>query len=168
MNENCWLPELMVQSDYEDWQHYYDAVYGIFHSDFIEDHPYFESKKVVIRKYPIEHGREDAFFHVTCQDYYHQNDRAPDFRRCERIRWVRKFIENYNCDPSLCEDCEGVKIWAEPYHSTERVHLLLEEERYLVVLERRRDYILLITAYYVDQDHSLDKLVRRWMKNRAS
>lgn len=162
MANDCWLPELFDVSDLRNWEQIYNDIYAIFHEDFIESAPIFEGKKVWIRKYPYEFGREKAFYHLTCQDYEKTMDRKPDLRRCERVRWIRAFIENYACDPSLCEDCDGVKVWSEPYKNTSRVYLLLEEELYVVILERRENYVLLVTAFYIDQDHKMDKLIRKW------
>lgn len=155
MNE-CWLPELEYFEDYQSsWAIYERVLYDIFRQDFVNDHPKFEGQVVKFRWQPIEYGKPEAFFHLTCQDYSKTGDRVPDFRRCERIRWVRAFIENYHCDSSLCEDCDGVKVWRQPYKNKERVHILLEEERYLVVLEPRSSYCLLITAFYLQYDHTL-------------
>lgn len=124
--DNCWLPKLEFWDDYNnDYPQYQEALYEIFQNDFIKSRPTFEGKQVNIRKHPIEYGKEEAFFHVTCQDYLKSGERVPDFRRCERIRWVRAFIENYNCDITQCEECEGVKVWSEPYRNTTRVHMLL-------------------------------------------
>ena len=49
-------------------------------------------------------------------------------------------------------------VWSTPYKGHSRVKMLLEDEQYLVVLERREKYCLLITAFYVDQEHRLEKL----------
>lgn len=165
ISETCWIPKQELFDDYEnDWKKYEAALYAIFKSDFIDNHPYFEGKQVNIRKHPMEYNKEEAFFHVTCQDYLKDGERVPDFRRCERIRWVRSFIENYNCDASLCPECEGIKVWNEPYKSTTRVHILLEEEKYMVVVERRVNYCLLVTAFYFDKDHTLEKKIKHYEK----
>ena len=42
--------------------------------------------------------------------------------------------------------------------------MLREDEQYLVVLERREKYCLLITAFYVDQVHRLEKLRKEFDK----
>ena len=160
MNNNCWLPNLEYYEQYNSWPEYQNALYEIFKSDFINDKPIFKGKRVNIRKYPTEHGIEEAFFHITCQDYLKNGNRVPDFRRCERIRWVRAFIENYNC--ARCQECDGIKIWSEPYKNTFREHLLLEEERYIVILEQRNNYYLLITAFYLEHDHTLNKQLQRF------
>lgn len=166
--ENCWLPKLELFDSYNnDFSNYQSALYEIFQNDFIKTHPLFEEKQVNIRRHPIEHGKEEAFFHVTCQDYMKQGERVPDFRRCERIRWVRAFIENYNCDITQCEECEGIKVWSEPYRNADRVHMLLEEERYMVVVERRETYCLLITAFYFNQDHSLRKKLQHYERYKV-
>ncbi|MBQ7016939.1 MAG: hypothetical protein IJN10_08310 [Firmicutes bacterium] len=166
---SCWLPELEYYEDYDnDYPQYQDTLYEIFSKDFIKSRPIFEGKQVNIRRHPIEYGKEEAFFHVTCRDYLKSGERAPDFRRCERIRWVRAFIENYNCDPKLCEECEGIKVWREPYKNTTRVHMLLEEERYMVVVERRESYCLLVTAFYFEEDHSLRKKLKRYAEYKSN
>jgi hypothetical protein len=169
MNEHCWLPELICYYDYGgNWTNYQDAIYSIFKSDFVDSKPYFENKQVRIRKHPMEYGKEEAFFHVTCQDYQKNGERVPDFRRCERIRWVRSFIENYECDLTQCENCDGIKVWREPYKANHRIHLLFEEERYIVVLEHREKYCLLITAFYIEHEHMLNKKLKRYDRYRAS
>lgn len=42
--------------------------------------------------------------------------------------------------------------------------ILIESERYLVVLEPHKDrgYCMLVTAYYVDHDHSFNKLLKEY------
>ncbi len=43
-----------------------------------------------------------------------------------------------------------------------RVHFLFEEERYLVILEKRKTYNLLITAYYLEYDNALEKQLKHY------
>jgi len=167
MSNNCWLPKCEYYDSSQPWIDYEDFLYSIFRTDFIDSHPEFEGKDVRIRFHPIEYNKEEAFYHVTCQDYLKDGERVPDFRRCERIRWVRAFIENYNCDSSKCTGCDGIKVWEKPYKNNQRIHLLFEEERYIVVLERRDNYVLLITAFYIEQDHTLEKKVKEYHQYKA-
>lgn len=149
MSTEPWLPKLEYYENYgRSWNDYESALYAIFKTDFIDSQPFFHGKPVHIRKHPIEYGKEEAFFHVTCQDYQKNHDRSPDLRRCERIRWIKAFIEHY-------ADCDTMKIWDEPIRSKVRTHLLLEEERYIVVLEKRANYYLLVTAFYLEHEHTL-------------
>lgn len=158
-----WLPSLVPYNSDTEWGEYQEHIYSIFCDDFKISYPVFENKRVKIRYHPIESGKEEAFIHVTCQDYLKDGKREPDLKRCERIRWVRKFIENYKCIDG-CKTCDGIKVWDKPYKNTLRTHILLEEEKYIVVLEKRPEYCLLITAYYFDKGHMLDKKLRDYQK----
>lgn len=163
MSNNCWLPNLELFDDYNNnWDNYQESLYNIFKNDLIYNPPSFEDKIIKIRWQPIEYNKPEAFFHVTCQDYSKDGERCPDLRRCERIRWVKAFIQNYNCDSSLCNGCAGIKVWNELYQNKKRVHILLEEERYMVVVEPRERYCVLITAFYFDHDHALAKKLKKY------
>ncbi len=170
MKNNCWLPCLEEFNDYGDWGRYEAVLYEIFKNDFIATKPCFENKPVNIRKHPMEGNKEQAFFHVTSQDYFKDCERVPDMRRCERIRWIRSFIEKYKCDPTKCIECQGVKVWEEekqPKWNGNRVHLLLEEERFMVVLERRGTFFLLVTAFYLERDHTLRKKIQQYINSTS-
>lgn len=168
MDNSCtWIPNLELYENFDGWDAYQEHIYQLFCNDFKYSNPYFEEKIVKIRFHPIEFNKEEAFFHVTCQDYNKDGERVPDFRRCERIRWIRKFIENYNCDLSKCNDCDGIKVWEEEVRNVYRTHILLEEEKYMVVLEKRKGYCLLITAFYFNNNHSLKKKIKKYYEYKA-
>lgn len=163
------LPNLEYLDDYKDWKEYQDALYEIFSNDFKRSQPLFLGLKVFHRKFPMEYEKEEAFFHITCKDYENNRDRNPDMRRCERIRWVRYFIDNWEMCRTRdisCDDCEGIKAWFEERKTGERAHILLEEERYIVVVELRDEYCLLITAFYIEYDHMLNKYYKRYQKSK--
>ncbi len=166
MEDECWLPELIVCEDLEKWEEYEDLIYSEFVADFIDSNPTFHGRRVQIRKHPIEFEREDAFWHVTCCDYSKNKERNPDLRRCERIKWIRAFIENYECNGFCCDECDGLYIWSTIYKPTKspRFKILFEEERYVVIVEQREKYCLLITAYYIDQEHRLEKMLKEYEK----
>ena len=86
LSENCWLPTQELYENYDSWKEYEDMLYSIFKHDFLDDYPCFENVRVNVKHYPIEYGKEEAFFHTTCKDYSGDGERVPDFRRCERIR----------------------------------------------------------------------------------
>lgn len=157
-----WLPDLIECKNWAEYEKYINRIYQIFLHDFVDSQPVFEGKTVRIRYQPKIDGRIQAFYHITSTEYQKETDRNLDAKRCSRIKWPRSFIENYRCDPSGCIDCKGIKYWEEPYGSNQRIYLLFEKEMYVVILERRPDYILLITAYYLDYPHSLRKLLKRY------
>lgn len=41
-----------------------------------------------------------------------------------------------------------------------RIHLLNELDRYIIVLEERDNYILLITSFYISEEHTLIKKLK--------
>ena len=44
----------------------------------------------------------------------------------------------------------------------------IAEERYIVILEKRPTYYLLITAYYVEYDHNVRKLLKEFEKAKSA
>lgn len=162
MIECVWLPGLETCNDLANYCDYEDHLYyDIYKKDFIDSHPTFQDAIVDIRKKPYDNNKEDGFYHVTCKNYNDQNDREPDLRRAERIRWIRPIIENYKkCND--CNDCSGVLHWEEPYKNTTRIYFLLKDERFLVILEPRNTYYVIITAFYIDYDRKLRELLSHY------
>jgi len=79
-----------------------------------------------------------------------ENERLPDLRRCERIRWPRSIIDNTHSD--------HIKYWKNIRKGKERIVLALEDFSYVVIPSDRGEYVLLWTAYYVEHEHSRRKL----------
>lgn len=82
-----------------------------------------------------------------------------DPARCERIRWPRPVIEHHDacnvCDYGQCD-----KPWV--WKNGKKVKIYLPDDRYLVVLEERRDIWLFITAYQVNWSHSAEKIEKEY------
>ena len=77
MTKCPWLPPLEIYEPCCEWIQYENKIYEIFSRDFIETYPIYNNKQIKIRHYPMEFGKEEAFFHVTCQVYSNSN-RDPD------------------------------------------------------------------------------------------
>lgn len=151
------------------WMEYQDKLYSVFCRDLKDSEFTFKGKIVKIRYQPIEFGKEEAFFHITCQDYKKDGDRVPDLRRCERIAWVRQFIEA--ADANVPVEFEGstyeLKIWIERVKNDLRYHILCEELRFMVVVSERDRYSLLITAFYFEYNHTLRKKLEKYKEYKA-
>lgn len=147
----CWIPEIIICEDLSRYSEYIEKLYNLFKRDFIDSQPAYNNAIIDIRRTPYDQGKEDGFWHVTCKDYHTGGERNADLRRCERIEWIRKTIENYDCN-TKCDECDGVLVWDQPYKGTFRTHFLLKEERYLVIIEPRKTYYILVTAFYIDED----------------
>lgn len=159
-----WLPPLMPQEPYESFPHYEDRIYEVFRQDFIDSHPSFKGLQVNVRRQQQEDdGKWAGFVHMTSHDDHIAGDRVPDLPRCERIRFPRQLIEHY-LDCPICHYtiCEKPLAWWSERHGRRRIQILMESERYLVVLEPHpeKNYCLLVTAYCVDHDHSYHKLLK--------
>lgn len=153
-NEPDWLPPLVLFSDYGgDWDSYLDAIYDYFKQDFVDSKPVFQGRRVGLKRHPMTQGKEATFWHMV-QEGSIEEDRTPDFRRCERIRWPKPIIE-HDAD-------KAIKVWANQRRGEERICLWFEQENYLVILAVRGKYILPWTAYLVEQPHRQRKLQKEY------
>jgi hypothetical protein len=91
-----------------------------------------------------------GFVLASVQEGRVEDDRMPDLRRCERIRWVRWIIENGATHAEIDE-------W-QNRRGTETNALLWYRQEYLVVLAQRRDYWLLKTAYCTEKSGRIRQL----------
>ncbi len=163
-----WLSPLVLMDDFGvNWYKYDNYLYQIFKKDFIDSKPYYKEKPVNIRKHPTVADKEQAYFHVTSVDSSKTpedaNDRIPDLRRCERVAWIRQIIENHLCSDN-CNGCNKIKYWPELYKGKRRWHLLFEDYKFLVIIEERQDYNLLISSFYIERDHQLKKKLKKYEK----
>jgi hypothetical protein len=148
------FPELLYLKDFGGKFHnYFSAAYAVFEHDFIKSQPQFNKLKVAVRKYPEVDGIHRTFYHITHEGEDEQN-RTPDIRRMERIRFPRFFIDN-NTHPEIL-------IWKNTRGKDERVLLFNEIENYIVVLTERKEFYLFITAYYVETEHRKRALLKEY------
>lgn len=148
------FPNLIYLHDYGgNFQAYFTAVYKIFEHDFIKSQPQYEGLKVAVRKYPKMDGLHRTFYHIT-HEGEDENNRSPDIRRMERIRYPR-FVVEQRKHPEIL-------IWKNRRGKDERILLFNESENYLVVLTQRRDYLLFITAYVVNREHRKRSLLKEY------
>ena len=149
-----WLPPLVLFNDFGgNWETYMEAIYSFFKQDFIDNKPVFQGRRLGLKRLPMTHGKEATFWHMI-QAGVVEEDRIPDFRRCERIRWPKPIIEH--------DDDPAIKIWSNRRGRDNRVCLWLIRENYLVILADRGDYILPWTAYLVEQPHRQRKLMQEY------
>ncbi|MDD4874621.1 MAG: hypothetical protein PHE15_06595 [Dehalococcoidales bacterium] len=149
-----WLPAFVLLEQYEgDWERYIEAVYQYFKTDFIDSKPQFEDRRVGLKRYPLYQQKESAFWHCTSEGEEEQ-ERIPDIRRCERIRWPRPIIEHSND--------KAVRCWHNKRGAEKRILLWFYKKDYLVVLADRDTYVILWTAYPVIYQHAREKLMKEY------
>lgn len=141
-----WLPPLITLSDHDGkFDPFLEAVYKAFCDDFVHSKPSYDGKPFGLKKHPIELNKEATFWHVVSQGST-EADRNICLQRCERIRWPRPIIE--------AAMSGKVRIWKNSRRSEDRIVLAVDDFSYVVVLAERAAFVLLWTAYIVEQDHS--------------
>ncbi len=154
MGSSGFLPPLVLLNDYENnWHRYFDVIYNFFRQDFVTSKPNFKGKRFALKRNPVINGKEATFWHIISEGGV-EGERLPDLRRCERIRWPRPIIEAVRS--------EHVKCWKNKRKEEVRVVIALEDFSYVVVLADRGDYVLLWTAYCVEQEHRRQKLRKEY------
>jgi len=163
-NNVNWLPGLVTLEDSgNNWDRYLDAVYSIYKADFLDSRPTYRGTLVGVKRLPIERGKEAGFWHLI-QEGREEDDRIPNLRRCERIRWPRPVIEHGH-EVSIC-------AWRNVRHTKAGVQrnicLWLQEHEYLVILRIRKNGILFWTAYPVTEEHKKKKLWREYEESKKT
>jgi len=148
------FPDLIFLEDYKgDFSSYFKEVYKIFENDFIKTQPLYDGLRVSAQKQPEIDGIHRTFYHITHEGEI-EKERTPDLRRMERIRFPKFCIIN-------CPHSE-LLIWEKNIGNDNRIHILNEEQRYLVVLTKRKGYLLFWTAFYIMENHTLKNKIKEY------
>lgn len=152
-----WLPDIYpFTACNNDWARYCDQLYAFFHADFIHSKPIFETLSVNTKRHPEYNDKAATFWHIISEGS-NEEERVPDFRRCERIRWPRPVIEN----------SQAVKVWENDRKGQKNICIWAEEEEYVVILRKREGYFLFWTAYLVTHEHMKRKLAKEYQDFQA-
>ena len=157
------LPALIFLSDHEGvFINYFEAVYSVFVRDFVNTKPSYRSQVLKLKSHPYIDGKEYTFYHLTHDGKIEEN-RLPNIRRMERIAWPRPMIDN-SVDSDL-------KVWENKRGNKTRILIFHEDESYLVILDKRKKYILLWTAYLVDHPNQKKRLLaeyKQYLKTKTA
>lgn len=150
---------LVECKDYGKYSEYEDELFAIFLQLYEHGTLVYNGKIVRMKHYPPDYGEKTGFYHMICENYQHtgdENDRKPNFRRCERIKWPKEIIEK------CAEHCERIMIWENQRHGKQNILLYCPELDYLVVFGKRNNYLLLTTAYPVDYPNKRNDLIKEY------
>lgn len=155
-----WLPEqISFSKDFSgDWESFFNHVYALFERDFVHDKPIYDGERLGLKRYPEHDGKSATFWHLISEGSI-ESERTPNIGRCERIEWPSSII---NAVPN-----QHLKVWIEQRKGEDRIHIWLESENYLVVLNKRTNYILLWTAFHIEREHEKRKYEKRWLKYKS-
>lgn len=143
------LPDLVRFEDYGgDWTAYRDALFEIYETQLSRANLDFRGTRIACERHPETEGKDFRFWHLV-SDGEVEDDRIPNFRRCERLQWIAWIIQN-------ADTCAEIDIW-ENKRQGQRNVLLWYAEDYLVILRKRNGYHLLKSGYCIEHEHARRK-----------
>lgn len=155
-----WPPPIVECQDLAKWQEYEDKLYKIYLRDLYRDPPQFFGKIVKTKYHPPYKGKAFSFWHLTHEGKI-ESERTPDLKRCERLCWIKPFIEQYT----------KLYFWIRP-DKQNRHYIWSEEHQYLIVLQPKKDCFFLVTAYYVERKEKVreytNEAIRYGDNNKAA
>jgi hypothetical protein len=143
------------------WSEKEENLYNIFRKDFKGKNLIHDGIKVVFDARKIEGDKEEGFWHVITKTDFQTKERLLDFRRAERLHWIKIILEDSENELSIkrwnCLDKRRKKI---------RRYLWLEKEDFVVVLEKSKNkkLYILVTAYYIEGDSTRRSLNKKYGK----
>lgn len=146
-------PDLLIFSgEGEKWKKYEDDLFAIFKSTIADGELKFQGLPVNPRRFPEEKGKHFTFWHLITEGDT-ESERTPDLRRCERIGWVAWIIRNCGTSPDIT-------FWESKRGTARNFVLWYEKGQFAVILSKRSRYFILLSAYFVDEDHRIEAFKR--------
>ena len=100
VNKCSRMPELILLSDYDDWENYLEALYVEYKNDFYENETYHHSKPVKTFTELEYNLMQTTFNHITTKG---GNDRLYNETRCQKIKWIKAILEGF------CGECDDIR-----------------------------------------------------------
>lgn len=130
---------------------YLDTLYQKFLAELAHGNLYWKrpDKPLSLRRQPEVEGRHDSFWHIVSGGSSVPGDRELDAERCVRIGWIRPMIQQFNREfPN-----EKLVHWwiTPPRWNGDRYGLATQDFDYVIFVDERPTFALLVSAYYVRQ-----------------
>lgn len=123
-----------------DWDTYLDELHTIFIETLSNRKVLFSGLPVSLRKNPTYKDKSFTFWHLISEGEK-EEERIPDIRRCERLAWIHWIIEN-------AATSDDIFCWENKRGTHNHIVIWFDKENYVVILEKRKSYFLLKTAYF--------------------
>lgn len=144
-----WLPPLVFLDDFPSEQEYEDELYRLFCADWIfGDPPTFRGIPIRIRNGTAIDGKDFGFWHLLTGGGNEANGPLL-LERCECISWARCLIDH--------ADTPNTRVWREGRPGRGSWLVATPDFSYVVILDERGDYLLLVTAYPEERQRRRDK-----------
>lgn len=133
------LPNPIYFQDYDgNWTNYQKKLHGIFLGTILNKLT-FLGLPVRCRYFQPINKKHRSFWHLISEGSKNDEERIPDLRRCERLPWISHMIKNSHN--------KEIKCWENNRNKNTNTILWLPPESYMVILSKRKDHYLLLTAY---------------------
>ena len=145
-------------------------MYDIFHRDFVSNSTYLAGKIYINpRSHNKDEGKERDFWHLTTREekekvfinrkpVWKVIGRYPDFRRSERLEWVKQILTNHTH--------QSIKMF---YHKETnkkrdiRLYLWAYDSDFVVILQKLgKSSSFLVTSFYVDNEGKVEEYEKRY------
>lgn len=159
--------ETIDRKNDESLKEYHERSYIVFRETLMNDKIKFNGLPVRVREIPFEDNKVQGFFHVISEQDKRSRVRLYKDERVKYIPFIAKMITEFKQCDNCIENCSKIKIWTAPYLgkvSIQRVKIYFEKYDYIVILERRKEYYQLVTAYVVDRQDRRDSLLKEYEK----
>lgn len=147
----------------------FDVLYDYFCADFVDNKTYLNSNIYINPKSnQKDDGKELVFWHLTTREtkiqkkvgnrWIVEKERLPDYRRSERLVWIKKIIENHAID-------EVKMFYHQETNMTKdiRLYLWLEDYDFVVILQKLgKSSSYLVTSFYVDREGKRQEYQKRY------
>ncbi len=153
MSEQCtWLPELILLETFGGaWGDYVEALYAAFSKDFLVPLPKFDGRRLGLKRMPEHEGKCCTFWHFISEGA-REAERTPDLRRCERIRWPRRMLDE------AAAGGDRVHVWSNARGTERRWVIAVTDFSYVLILTDRGEFLLPWTAYAVEYKNRRQQL----------
>ncbi|KAF0152209.1 MAG: hypothetical protein FD143_1306 [Ignavibacteria bacterium] len=137
-----------------------NSIYQIFLDDFLSNSFFINNKKVIIKNhYSTLKGYEkyfETFVHIVTWKSSKAGKRVFDFRRANRVHWIRSILEQRN-DPRIkyFQYAEG--------DGALRDYYWFDEKDYIVIVEQITVEYLLVTGFVIDNRNRIQKRYEKYL-----
>lgn len=147
-------PPLIELSEFSgSWALYSEHLYQVFLKTLVNADLKFKGLRISYQFRPAYDGKHFGFWHLISQGDK-EEDREPDFRRCERIGWISWMITNAYL-------CSNIRVVKQKRRGMDSAILWEVNTNYMVVFHLRKDFWLLKTAYLA-KSNKVRELNRLW------
>lgn len=134
------IPELVYFSNFQNnWDKYLNALYDLYIEKIVKANLSFMGLPIHYQFRPLYDGKGFGFWHLISEGEKEEN-RVPNFQRCERLLWIPWMI-------SCVEKNPDIQWYENERNGTPSIVLWLKEQGYVIILSKRNGYYLLKTAY---------------------